>query len=108
MDLETLTMQLIVKSGEAQSKAMKAIDSAKNGNAINARETLKEAEDLLTQAHKFQTEIIQEEANGNIKSTSILMAHAQDHLMNAITVNCLANEFVDLYEKIDAKFGKEF
>jgi cellobiose PTS system EIIA component len=28
------------------------------------------------------------------------MVHAQDHLMNAITVIDMAREFVDLYEKI--------
>ena len=28
------------------------------------------------------------------------MIHAQDHLMNSITVKDLATEFVDLYEKM--------
>ena len=31
------------------------------------------------------------------------MVHAQDHLMNAITVKDMAEEFIDLYEKIYLK-----
>lgn len=103
MDIETMTMQLIVNSGDARSRAMEAISIAKEGKIADAREKLKEADEFLTKAHKFQTDLLQEEADGNIKSVTLLTAHAQDHLMNAITVIDLANEFVDLYEKIYSK-----
>jgi len=103
MDMETITMQLLVNSGDARSKAMEAIGSAKAGNISQAREQLKEAGDFLSAAHQFQTEIIQEEADGNIKNVSVLMTHAQDHLMNAITIIDMSREFVDLYEKIYKK-----
>lgn len=98
-----MTMQLIVNSGDARSRAMEAISIAKEGKIADAREKLKEADEFLTKAHKFQTDLLQEEADGNIKSVTLLTAHAQDHLMNAITVIDLANEFVDLYEKIYSK-----
>ena len=75
MDMETITMQLLVNSGDARSKAMEAIGSAKAGNISQAREQLKEAGDFLSAAHQFQTEIIQEEADGNIKNVSVLMTH---------------------------------
>ena len=100
MDMETIMMQLIVNSGDARSKAMEAISCAKSGDFSRAKKHLEEAGDFLSTAHQFQTDIIQEEADGNIKNVSVLMAHAQDHLMNAITVIDMAREFVDLYEKI--------
>ena len=100
MSTEEITMQLIVNSGDARSKAMEAIGSAKAGKFQDAQKHLKEADGFLTKAHEFQTEIIQEEADGNVKQVTVLMAHAQDHLMNAITVIDLAREFVDLYERI--------
>ena len=96
-------MQLIVNSGNARSKAMEAISNAKAGNISAAKKQLQEAGESLTTAHEFQTEIIREEANGGIQNVSVLLAHAQDHLMNAITVLDLAREFVDLYEKILVK-----
>lgn len=103
MDMEETAMKLIVNSGDAKSKAMDAIENAKAGKIPEAEKALKEADEFLTKAHKFQTNIIQEEADGNIKSVTILMAHAQDHMMNAITVIDMAREFVDLYAFINNK-----
>ena len=105
MDMETVTMQLIVNSGDARSKAMEAITCAKTGNFEAAAGRLDEAKEFLTKAHEFQTNLIQEEANGNIGQVSVLIAHAQDHLMNAITVIDMACEFVDLYEDISSMRG---
>jgi PTS system cellobiose-specific IIA component len=107
MDIETLTMQLIVNSGDAKSKAMEAISKAKSGDIQEARNLLKKAGDPLAVAHQFQTDIIQEDADGKVGNVSVLMAHAQDHLMNAITVIDMACEFVDLYEKIQQLGKKE-
>ena len=107
MEIETMTMQLIVNSGDARSRAMEAIALAKKGELGAAREKLEESRKFLTQAHQFQTDLIQEEADGNIKSVSLLTAHSQDHLMNAITVSDMAGEFVDLYEMIFHKKGAD-
>jgi len=101
-DMQTVIMQLIINSGDARSKAMLAIASAKQGDVATARKQLDEADELLTKAHQFQTEIIQDEARGNSKPVTILLAHAQDHLMNAITVMDMSREFVDLYEELSA------
>lgn len=102
-DMQTIIMQLIVNSGEARSRAMEAIGQAKAGNFPEADKLLEEAKAALSKAHGSQTEIIQEEAEGNVKSVSILMAHAQDHLMNAITVIDMASEFVGLYQKLEER-----
>lgn len=102
-NMETVTMQLIVNSGDAKSKAMEAIDCAKSGDFDGADKMLQEADDALSKAHEYQTDIIQEEASGNIEKITILMAHAQDHLMNAITFIDVAREFIDLYKKIYSK-----
>ena len=103
MDIEAISMQLLVNSGDAKSKAMEAISSAKSGNISEARNQIDKAGEFLTAAHRFQTEIIQEEAEGKIKNITVLLAHAQDHLMNAITVIDMAREFIDLYEIIYKK-----
>ena len=103
MNIEEISMQLLVNSGDAKSQAMEAIESAKSGNISEARNQIDKAGKFLTAAHRFQTEIIQEEADGNIKNISVLLVHAQDHLMNAITIIDMAREFVDLYEKIYTK-----
>lgn len=97
--MEHIIMQLITNGGDAKSFAMRAIALAKEGKINEARELIEKSKEALNKAHKFQTELIQNEANGNSIEVSLLLVHAQDHLMNAITVKDLAKEMVDMYEK---------
>ncbi|MCP3763713.1 PTS lactose/cellobiose transporter subunit IIA [Domibacillus sp. A3M-37] len=92
-------MGLIVNAGNGRSKAMESIILAKEGKYLDARKKLEEAAEDLGKAHHLQTSLIQQEAGGEKKEVTLLMIHAQDHLMNAMTVKDLAAEFVDLYEK---------
>ena len=97
--METIIMELIVNSGNARSRAMEAIVAAKNGNVVKAKEKIKESEEDLGKAHNVQTNLIQNEANGDKAEVSLLLIHAQDHLMNAMTIKDMAKEFVDMYDK---------
>lgn len=65
-----------------------------------AKELLAEAKSSSQKAHKIQTMFIQEEAAGNKLEINVLLIHAQDHLMNALTILDLAGEFVDLYGEL--------
>lgn len=96
-DLEQTIMQLIIYGGNAKSDAMLAIQAAKEGNFEAADQHLTLADEALLEAHHSQTALIQGEARGERTEVSLLLVHAQDHLMNAITFKDLANEIVDLY-----------
>lgn len=52
-------------------------------------------------AHRHQTELIKSEASGAQFDLPIILVHAQDHLMNALTVKDLAQEFINLYKKLN-------
>lgn len=106
MNIEQLTMKLIVESGTAKSKAMEAIASARTGNIQEAQRLHAESGKALTAAHKIQTDLIQEESDGAESSASMLLVHAQDHLMGAMLVHDFAQEFINLYEAI-GKIGKD-
>jgi cellobiose PTS system EIIA component len=97
---EEIIFQIILHGGNGKSYAMEAIAAAKQGDFDVAREKLQDAADALNQAHHVQTSLIQEEVKGNKHEVTLLMVHAQDHLMNAITVKDLASEFVDMYELV--------
>ncbi|MDN7250240.1 PTS lactose/cellobiose transporter subunit IIA [Listeria monocytogenes] len=97
MELEQTIMQLIVHGRNAKSDAMLAIEAAKKGDFDVADEQIKNAEAALLEAHHSQTSLIQGEARGEKAEVSLLLVHAQDHLMNAITFKDLAKEIVDLY-----------
>ncbi|NRD76310.1 PTS lactose/cellobiose transporter subunit IIA [Bacillus sp. BRMEA1] len=104
-NLEEIIFQIILHGGNGKSASMEAIMAAKQGDFTTAREKLKEAGDALNEAHHIQTSLVQKEVRGERTEVSLLMVHAQDHLMNAITMRDLATEFVDLYETVKQSGG---
>ncbi|AYA78276.1 PTS lactose/cellobiose transporter subunit IIA [Bacillus sp. Y1] len=98
--MEETIFQIILHGGNGKSCSMEAIAAAKRGDFTEARAKLQEAADALNEAHHVQTSLIQGEIRGEKVEISLLMVHAQDHLMNSITMKDLATEFVELYETI--------
>ncbi len=98
---ENIIFQIISCSGEAKSFSMEAIQYAKKGDMEKAASCIGEADEKLIKAHQEQTKLIQSEAAGQKMPLSLLLIHAQDHLMNAITVKDMAQEFIDLYKTIN-------
>ena len=100
-EMEQVVINLIVNSGSARSSAIEAIQFAKEGNMTRAAESLQQAKETVNEAHHAQTELIQAEIRGERAPLNLLMVHAQDHLMTALVVIDLAQEFLDLYEKVN-------
>lgn len=98
-----ISFGIIGFAGDAKSLAFEAISEAKKGNIEEARSKIKESKEVMVQAHRFQTELIQNEASGNKTEMSVILVHAQDHLMNAMNFQQLAEEFIDLYERLENK-----
>jgi len=91
---------LIMVAGDARSEAMLSIRSAKNGDISKAEELLKSAENRLLEAHQMQTDLIQQEAQGNKVDVNIILVHSQDHLTSAMVIIDLAKEFIDMYVEV--------
>ncbi|MGQ9008586.1 PTS lichenan transporter subunit IIA [Bacillus stercoris] len=104
-EMEQIIFQIILHGGNGRSSAMEAIAAAKSGDAEEARKKLQDAAEELSKAHHYQTELIQNEAGGDKTEMTLLMVHAQDHLMNAMTVKDMAAEIIELYEKITEQRG---
>lgn len=103
MDEKTIeiSFNIIAHAGDAKGLAFEAIKEAKEGNIEAARECIKKSKEGMVVAHRFQTELIQNEASGNKTEMSVILVHAQDHLMNAMNFQQLAEEFIDLYERLE-------
>ncbi len=100
MDYEMMIFTMIANSGEAKSLCMEAIGHAKKKEFSEAEKCLEAANNKLGLSHESQTSLIQSEAQGNETKLTLLMVHAQDHLMNTITIRDMATEFIDLYKVI--------
>lgn len=105
MDNPEKIMGIIMHGGNARSLAMQAIEAARNTKSGKAELLIKEAKEELTKAHHIQTNFIQAEAKGEKTEISLLMIHAQDHLMNAMTVKDLASEIISLNLRINENGG---
>ena len=104
-ELELITVEIVAYAGDARSKYVEALNYANEGNFGEAEKLIEEASELINEAHKVQTNMIQMEAAGNKVDVSFLMVHAQDHLMNAITIKELAQEIVWMKEGITDEDG---
>jgi len=100
---EQTIINLIVNAGSARSSAIEAIQYAKAGDLEKAEESINAAKESVNEAHHAQTEMIQAEIRGEKTPLNLLMVHAQDHLMCALVVIDLAQEFVAIWQKIYEK-----
>ncbi|MDY0394176.1 PTS lactose/cellobiose transporter subunit IIA [Virgibacillus halophilus] len=106
-ELQMLSFTIILHAGNARSFAMEAISHAKAYEFAEARQKIEEADAEFTEAHHLQTKLLQDEANGMENRVTVILIHAQDHLMTAMTVKDLANEMIDMYEKMQSLEGEK-
>lgn len=96
-------MGLIMHGGNAKSECMESIQLAKDGKFEEAYQKIDAANKSLVEAHHSQTALLTQEARGEKAEVSLLLIHAQDHLMNAITFRDLTKEMIALYERIEKR-----
>ena len=95
--LEEISMMIIANSGAARSSAFAALAEAKQGNFAAADELMKSAQESLQTAHESHRELLQMDAKGKVDKVSILLCHAQDHLMGSALAGDLIKEIICLY-----------
>jgi PTS system cellobiose-specific IIA component len=92
--------QMISRSGQARSLAYEAWDAIEEANYEQATQLLKQAEEELAEAHKIQTKLITAELNGENLQKTLLLIHAQDHLMTAMTEEKLIKRLIRLIKHL--------
>ena len=100
--MEEIILNIIMHSGEARSCSLEAISLAKTGNFDKAKELIIKADEELGYAHNSQTSLIQGEASNDKIEFSLLLIHAEDHLMTTMTFKDLAIELIYIHEKINS------
>lgn len=100
--MEEIILNIIMHSGEARSCSMEAISLAKIGEFDRAKELIIKANEELGYAQNSQTSLIQGEAASDKIEFSLLLIHAQDHLMTTMTFKDLAVELIYVHEKINS------
>lgn len=99
--MEEACFQIIASVGTAKSLFIEAISLAKAGKFDEARAKIEEGDGIFVEGHGVHLSLLQQDAAG-VGSTNVplLLVHSEDQLMQAETFRILANEFIDLYEKV--------
>lgn len=101
-NMELVIFNIINYGGTAKSLSYEALAAAEKGDYEEADRLLKEADQNLLESHKVQTGLISKEAAGEKTEVSLLMVHAQDHLMTAIEAKSLIECMISMHKKMDA------
>lgn len=95
--------EIVAYAGEARSKLLIALDVAERGEFVEADKLIAEANDLLLEAHRTQTKMLQEEAKGEVIDFGFIMIHAQDHLMTTMLLRDMMKHLLRLYRNQESR-----
>lgn len=99
-EFEEIIMGLIINSGQARSIAYAALKKAKQGDFAQAKKMMEQSRAALNEAHKIQTRLIGDDQGVGKTKVSLVLVHAQDHLMTSMLARELVTELIELHEKI--------
>lgn len=100
---DMLCFQVITFVGTARTHFINAIQSAKAGKFEEAQNLLKEGDSAFSQGHNGHADLLTMDANGELSGGLMLLMHAEDQLMSAENFRILAQEFIELYQKLEEK-----
>lgn len=99
-ELEEVVMGLIINSGQARSLAYAALKQAKQGDFEAAKTMMEQSRLALNEAHLVQTKLIEGDQGEGKMKVSLVLVHAQDHLMTSMLARELVSELIELHEKL--------
>ncbi|WP_024547912.1 PTS lactose/cellobiose transporter subunit IIA [Siccibacter turicensis] len=99
IELEEAVMEIIVNAGQSRSLCFEALRAARQGEIEEAKNLLREADGYSRRAHHIQTKLIEQDAGEARQPMTLIMVHAQDHLMNSLLARELSEEIIQLYQR---------
>ncbi|MGK4401806.1 PTS N,N'-diacetylchitobiose transporter subunit IIA [Citrobacter portucalensis] len=101
-ELEEVVMGLIINSGQARSSMAYGtqMKMAKQGDFESAKTMMDQSRLALNEAHLVQTKLIEGDQGEGKMKVSLVLVHAQDHLMTSMLARELVTELIELHEKL--------
>ena len=100
-DIKMTAFEIISYAGDAKSSAYEALEAAKQNDHAGYEAKMEEAENKINEAHKAQYAMLQQEAADQLHAEfSIIVVHAQDHLMTTMCEINNIKRLIELYDLI--------
>ncbi|NPV41734.1 MAG: PTS lactose/cellobiose transporter subunit IIA [Anaerolineae bacterium] len=90
----------ILHAGNARKLIADAYCDLNDFNFEAARQKIKEAKEEALFAHREQSKIIQAESQGESMEITLLLTHAQDSLMSAVSEMYIAKNMIKVVERL--------
>ncbi len=104
--MEQEMMTLITYGGNARSSLLMAMKEISNNNFAAAEKLIQDAEQDILKAHQAQHSLLDKELYGEKSEVDLLMVHAQDHLMDALTIHDMTLQILNM-QKNNLKMMEE-
>lgn len=98
--MELISFQIISAVGAARSMYIEAIHLAKEGCFDEAKETIRQGQEMFLEGHHAHAQLLQREGAKESAAPGLLLVHAEDQLMSAEAFGILAEEFLSVYQTI--------
>ena len=89
---ETACFGIITYVGTARSCFINAVQCAK--------EQIKEGDQAFTEGHHIHGDLLAQDARGELNEAGLILMHAEDQLMSAETFRIMAEEFIEVYQRM--------
>ena len=96
---EQTIFQIILHSGTSRAESYKALREGRTGNIGEAKIAMEKSKEELDEAHKIHRDLLSN-PDRICSNPSLLMVHAQDHLMTAMAEYSLITEINELLKII--------
>ncbi|MCC5890769.1 MAG: PTS cellobiose transporter subunit IIA [Alkalibacterium sp.] len=100
-EIQEIAFKIILDSGDARTMVHEAFAQMRENSFEEAESKLDDANNSVMSAHKVQTKLLHDYANGEEVTMDVIMVHAQDHLMTTMTIREVALEMLNLYKKLE-------
>lgn len=100
-DFALVAFKIIAAVGNARSLYIEAIQEAKKGDFDRAQALIKEGGQSFLDGHDAHTGLVQAEAAGDATDMNLMLTHAEDQLMSAEEFGILAEEFIEVYRRME-------
>lgn len=99
--MQMKAFEIIGFAGDAMSLIMQALDELADNKFDEANQRIQEAKLEINKAHQVQTDLLMKgfKEDSVQEPVSLIMVHAQDHLMNAMLAIQLVEKLIKIQKK---------
>jgi len=105
--ISQVAMQVITYAGMAKSSYLEVLKYYRENDQTAYEQSMSNGDVSFSQAHEAHLQLLQQEMNTQEPQITMLMAHAEDQLMNAETTKIMAEEIIKLSQRIKKLEGGE-